>query len=90
MRKQICWKEKMERGVTREIRVSFFGAGQLEWQFKRSDQDEWYYRPQPEEGHWKILLDKLENLYSRGRIPYKKLEMVRELVSKASGEKEQP
>lgn len=78
MRRQICWVEDAGDDVTREIRVSFSGARQIKWQFKRSDEEKWNYDLTPCKGDWETLLRKAEARYTRRRMPLKNLDLVRE------------
>jgi hypothetical protein len=79
MRRQICWVEKLEDGVKREVRVSFPGGGQIKWQFKRSDSDKWDYTSPPSSCDWDSLLVRSEGRYTRRRMPLPDLELVRKL-----------
>ena len=86
MRKEIAWKEKAPDGVKREVRVTFPGGDQIKWQFLRAGAEKWDYTTPPEPDHWELLLEKLENLYNRTRVPYKMLELARKVASKSAGE----
>lgn len=78
MKNQVCWMERVEDGVRREIRVTFF-SDRLKWQFKRSDQDDWDYTTPPTPADWDELLTRVENRYQRRAVPFKDLELVRRL-----------
>jgi hypothetical protein len=77
MRRQICWTERAEDEVTLEIRVTIH-AGEVKWQFLRSDQERWDYEATPSEAQWLDLERRLQNRYQRGQVGLKKeLEWVR-------------
>ena len=69
MRRPICWTEKLEGGVKRELRVSFHGSG-LRWQWKRSDEENWVYDGTPSSSDWDGLEALAANWYSRHRMPH--------------------
>ena len=84
MRRQICWEEKLEEGVKREIRISFPGGNKIKWQFKRSDMAEWDYDSPPTLEDWDALLTRSEARYTRRRMPFKDLELVRKARNAAA------
>lgn len=47
MKRNIEWKEKLDGGVKRTVRISFLGKGKIKWQFKRSDEEQWDYDTPP-------------------------------------------
>lgn len=77
MKADLEWTDKPEPGIKRKIRITFLKTRDIKWQFKRSDQEQWDYdrRPTPEE--WEQLETKVEALYTRRRIKYEHLELVR-------------
>ena len=79
MRREICWKEKTEDGVRREVRVHFF-AGSVRWQYKRSDSPSWEYDTPPTKADWEELLVRVENRYRRRGASHDDLELVRRLM----------
>ena len=84
MMRQICWVEKLEDQVKREVRVSV-ERGKVKWQFKRSDEERWLYDAVPAREDWDNLLDRMENRYQRRNVSYDDLKLVREAHSAASG-----
>jgi hypothetical protein len=80
----IEWIEKLDSGIKRKIRITFQGHGHVKWQFKRSDEEAWDYDTPPDADDWNTLLQKVEALYNRRRIPFKNLELVRALKKEAS------
>jgi len=81
-RPDIEWVEKLEGGVRRKIRVTFF-KDRIKWQTKRSDQEKWDYDTPPSPADWETLEIRVEALYYRRRFPYERLELVRKLRKKA-------
>lgn len=77
MRRQICWIEKLDDGIKRDIRVSFPGGNKIKWQFKRSDMEAWDYDSPPTIADWAALLERAEGRYNRRRMPFHDLELVR-------------
>ena len=84
MRKQICWLEKLEDGIKREIRVSFPGGGKIKWQFKMSDREEWDYNSPPTLDDWDNLLSRAEARYNRRGIPFKELDLIQKARKEAA------
>ncbi len=82
MKNPVCWTERLEDGVRREIRVSFSRNG-LKWQFKRSDEEHWDYETQPSADDWAALEERILNRYQRRAIPYKDVERVRKAFPRA-------
>jgi hypothetical protein len=78
MRRQVCWVEKMEDGVKREIRVAI-EQGKVKWQFKRADEEKWDYDSAPTAEQWAELAEKMERRYCRRNVPLKDLEIIRKL-----------
>ncbi len=60
MKQSICWTERSENGVKREVRVEV-AAGGIRWQFKRFDEATWDYDSEPDADDW----DKLEEILER-------------------------
>lgn len=85
MKREVEWTERPEPGVKRKTRVRFPGGGRITWQFKRSDEPDWVYDAVPSAEDWAALIEKLEGLYNRRRIPFKELERAREEQKKAVG-----
>jgi len=86
MRRQLCWTEKLDDGVKREIRVSFPGGGKIRWQAKSSDRLEWEYDFQPSTADWDALLQLAERWYNRRRMPLPHLEMIRKARSESAAD----
>ena len=76
MQRQICWVEKLEHGVKREVRVTV-QRGAIKWQFKRSDEERWDYDSPPSKAEWDSLLEKATNRYQRRTATFPDLELVR-------------
>lgn len=83
MRRQVCWVEKLEDGVRREIRVSFPGGRKLKWQFKRSDSPLWDYDSPPSAEDWAQLLERAEHRYNRRRMPISDVDLIKTLMREA-------
>jgi hypothetical protein len=77
MRRQICWIERLDDNVKREVRVSFPGQDKIKWQFKRSDRAEWDYDSAPSSEEWSGLLERAEKYYTRRRVPHEVVELIR-------------
>jgi len=73
MRRLLCWTDKQDDGVKREVRVSFHGAG-LRWQWKRADEPAWVYDPVPAPADWDMLEKLARNWYQRARLPREHLD----------------
>lgn len=69
MHRQICWTEKNEDGVRREVRVTVC-RGDIKWQFKSDDDERWDYTTPPTPADWDNLLERAENRYQRRNISY--------------------
>jgi len=76
MQRQICWVERLEEGVKREIRVTVLNK-EIKWQFKRSDEERWNYDGPPTQGDWDLLLEKVHNRYHRRTASHANLELTR-------------
>lgn len=77
MRRQICWIDKMDDGIKRDIRVAVQSNGKIKWQIKRSDMEQWDYDPEPSSEDWDGLLERAEARYFRRRMPLDDLEIIR-------------
>ncbi len=84
MRKMMCWTEKLEGGVKREVRVSFHGKG-LRWQWKRSDEPAWVYDAPFTTADWDNFEALAENWYTRQRLPREHVDRIKRLRSEAEG-----
>lgn len=78
MSKPVCWVERMEDGVKREVRVSFVGARSIRWQCKRADEERWTYDYAPSLVEWDQLLELMEHRYRRRSVSWKLMELARE------------
>ncbi len=76
MKNQVSWKERLDDGVKREVRVTFFGRASFKWQYKRADEPKWDYDSEPTRADWDALEDILFRRAGRGRAVVK-LETVR-------------
>ena len=76
MRREVCWTERLEDGVKRDIRVRFH-AGQIHWQFKRSDAPAWDYDTPPTRADWEELLIRVENRQRRRSATLEDLALIR-------------
>ena len=84
MRNPVCWVERTEDGVKREIRVARVGGQQvLRWQAKRADEEKWVYDFEPTAGEWDYLANKMEARYQRRASTHEELELVRRLRAAA-------
>lgn len=79
MKRDIEWKERLDDGVKRTVRIKFLGQGKLKWQFKRSDEQLWDYDTPPTAGDWETLEEKIDQLYHRRRAAFRDLELVQKL-----------
>jgi len=79
MKRDIEWKERLDDGVKRIVRVKFPGGGQIKWQFKRSDEERWDYDTPATAEDWENLEEKVDNLYQRNRCALRDRELVKKL-----------
>jgi len=79
MKRDIEWKERLDDGVRRTVRVKFPGSGQIKWQFKRSDVELWDYDSPASPEDWKTLEEKVDKLYHRRRAALRDWEMVKKM-----------
>jgi hypothetical protein len=79
MKRDIEWKERLEDGVRRIIRVKFLGQGKIKWQFKRSDEELWDYDSPATPEDWEMLEEKVDNLYQRNRCALRDRELIKKL-----------
>jgi len=79
MKRDIEWKEKLDGGIRRVIRVKFLGQGVVKWQFKRSDEERWDYDTPPSPEDWTTLVEKVDALYHRRRAALRDWELVKRL-----------
>ena len=86
LRRKIEWVEKIEKGVKLMVRVTFPGKGQVQWRFKRTDEERPDPERQPSAEDWDALEEKLEGLYNRRRAPFETLELVRRRKSEGRPE----
>jgi hypothetical protein len=82
IRRPVCWTERLEDGVKREVRVNFIGGDKVRWQVKRSDEEKWTYDPVLPDADWDELLANMERRYVRRNVPWKHLELIRRLHAK--------
>lgn len=83
MLREIEWKETLEDGSKRKVRVKIFG-GKIKWQFHRDGV--WDYDSPPAKADWEELIRLVENRHQRRRAPLKDLELVRESARLATRE----
>jgi len=76
MHRQICWNERGDDGIKREVRVTV-RHGAVKWQFKPETDDRWDYTTPPTSGDWDNLLERVENRYQRRNISFDDRELVR-------------
>jgi hypothetical protein len=79
MKRDIEWKEKLDDGIKRTVRVKFPGNGRIKWQFKRSDEEMWDYDTPATPDDWATLEEKVEKLYQRRRAALKDRELVQRM-----------
>ena len=84
MLRQICWKERNEEGIRREIRVTV-QRGKVRWQFKSEDEERWEYDAPPSVSDWDSLLERMENRYQRRSVSFDDLLLVRREHAQATG-----
>ncbi len=82
MKRNIEWKETLDEGVRRTVRVLFPGQGKVKWQFKRADEEPWDYDTPPSSEDWKTLEEKVSKLYHRRRCALRDWEAVKTLRKK--------
>lgn len=85
MMRQICWIEKLEDGIKRDVRWTV-GRGQVKWQTKRSDQERFDYDTPPTREDWDNFMERMENRYQRRNASFDDLQLVRKERAKALGE----
>jgi hypothetical protein len=83
MMRQVCWNERLEDGVRREVRVAV-QRGQVKWQFKRTDEEHWDYTTPPTRADWDALVERMEDRYQRRNVSHDDLELVRRERGKAA------
>jgi len=83
MQRQLCWTERQEEGVKREVRVTL-QQHSLNWQFKLSCDELWDCDSRPTAADWDALLERMENRYQRRNISHEDLKCVRRLRSEAA------
>lgn len=82
MKRDIEWKERLDDGMKRIVRVKFPGKGVIKWQFKRSDEEVWDYDSEPTSEDWAELEDRVDKLYHRRRAAFRDLELVQKMREK--------
>jgi len=85
MLRQICWKERDEEGLRREIRVAV-QRSQVKWQFWSEATDRWDYDSPPSAADWDALLERMENRYQRRNVSFDDLQLVRQARDQALGQ----
>jgi hypothetical protein len=85
MMRQVCWIEKLEDGIKRDVRWSV-ERGQVKWQTKRSDQERFDYDTPPTREDWDNFMERMENRYNRRNASFDDLQLVRKARAKALGE----
>ncbi len=83
MQRQICWVDRIEDGVKREVRVTI-QRQEVKWQFKRSDEERWNYDSPPSADDWDLLLQKVENRYQRRTATHEDVLLVKRLHAEAT------
>lgn len=78
MKRDIEWKEQLDDGVKRTVRITLSQHAGINWRFKRSDEESWDYDTPASPEDWAALEDKVAALYNRRRATHQELEMVRE------------
>jgi hypothetical protein len=77
------WTEKLDGGIKQKVRITFVGRSGIKWQFLRSDAERWDYDSPPTPENWETLEQNHEALYTRRRLPLKRLELARKLRKEA-------
>ncbi len=78
MQRQVCWTEREADGVKREVRVTVLRDG-VKWQFKRKGDERWDYDSPPTREEWDVLLERVDNRYTRRCASLGDRELVRRL-----------
>jgi len=86
LKADIEWTERLEDRVKRKIRITFPGKTLMKFQTKRSDEEFWDYDTPPTPEDWDTIVEKIDILYHRRRIPYHRLELVKKLRKTAREE----
>lgn len=76
MHRQICWTERLDDGVKRDIRVTVRN-GVIKWQFKADTEERWDYTSPPTPADWDSLLERVENRYQRRNVSFADCQLVR-------------
>lgn len=84
MMRQVCWIEKLEGGIKRDVRWTV-ERGQVKWQTKRSDQERFDYTTPPTREDWDHFLERMEARYQRRNVSFDDLQRVRLARAKALG-----
>lgn len=82
MQRQICWVERQEDGIRREIRVTVL-RDRVAWQTRRETDERWDYAPPVSASDWDALLTRVENRYQRRTATHADLQLVRRLHAEA-------
>jgi len=84
MIRQVCWVEKLDDGVKREVRVGI-ERHQVKWQYKRSDEEKWDYTTPASREDWDNFMERMESRYQRRNVSLNDLNLVRLAREKALG-----
>jgi hypothetical protein len=82
MHRQICWVDRLEDGIKREVRVTVL-RGEVKWQFKLATEERWDYKSPASRDDWDSLLQRVENRHQRRNATLADLELVRRLHREA-------
>ena len=74
MRRRICWFEREEDGVKREVEAHVAaGPGVVEWKIWREEADGRRRSNTPTPADWDELCRRADAWYRRGALPYEEL-----------------
>ncbi len=85
MMRQVCWIEKLDDGIKRDVRWTV-EQGRVKWQFKRSDEERFDYTTPPTREDWDNFMERMESRYQRRNISFDDLQLARKARAKALGE----
>lgn len=77
MRREICWFERDEERVKRNVRVSFHGRNRIQWDIRRSDAEPRAPSELPTKDDWAELERRAADWYCRRALPIEILELIK-------------
>jgi len=82
MMRQICWIEKNDDGIKRDVRWSV-ERGKVKWQFKLDTEERFDYDTLPTREDWENFLERMEARYQRRNVSFDDLQLARTAMQKA-------